>query len=122
MSKDLEQRLQEALDAGSLSDELLQEVAGQPELEPMIELDAALRSMPRAEFDFSEDVLARLDEDFDEIPGLLEAPQFDDDESDASLETAAVSSSSSSSSAASASATASEASEPRLRFLILLFL
>ncbi|MFK8002081.1 MAG: hypothetical protein AB8H86_20980 [Polyangiales bacterium] len=79
MSNDLEQRLQEALDAGDVSDELLQELAAQPELEPMVDLDAALRSMPSVEFDLSEGVLARLDEDLDEIPGLFDAPHFDAD-------------------------------------------
>lgn len=81
MSNDLERRLQEALDAGDVSDELLQELEGQPELEPMVELDAALRSMPSVDFDLSEGVLARLDEDLDEIPGLLDAPHFEQDAS-----------------------------------------
>lgn len=89
MSNDLEQRLQEALDAGDVSDELLQELAGQPELEPMAELDAALRSMPSVEFELSEGVLARLDEDLDEIPGLFDAPHFEEDAGAADLGAAA---------------------------------
>lgn len=79
MSNDLEQRLQAALDTEGLTDDLLSEVSGQPEFDGIVELDAALRTLPRAEFDFSDVVLARLDEDLEEIPGLLDAPHFDVD-------------------------------------------
>lgn len=79
MSAELEKRLQEALDAQALSDELRREVAGKPELESMIAQDAALRAMPRTEVDFSEAVLGRLDEALDDIPGLFDAPSFESD-------------------------------------------
>ena len=80
MSRELEDRLQEALDAtGHSLSELKTEIAGQPELEAMVALDAALRSIPLVEFDLSASVLARLDEEFEEIPGLFDAPSFETD-------------------------------------------